>query len=269
MKISCALFRVPLLAICVFVSCGTLAERGASGAEAGTKNSADTLLTAYPEDGNLVIWGCAARQSTRARELELALSDAAWKAALFSGLKAASASWTLEENAFPGFSSAEKVKIIPDRGDDFSAYKSALRYNADDMRVIGNSVFLRCVYPAQINAGVFKIPKSSGGAKPAWIKTPPQNSGSFTFARGFAGRRSYTNDTLAAAYEDAIIAFAVQKNTHIQSRSREYTGQGQSLRSSETLETSAAAIASFFALEIFLDCKTGDVWILAAGMYNP
>jgi hypothetical protein len=229
---------------------------------AGGKSPPAGYFTADCKNGELVIFGVSARQISRKKEIENARADAAYKAALYYGLKGKIVRRQTSGSGFYDFytGTTKELSLLDNGGID--SCKEVLRYDSDTGVIrIENSVFVRFTFPAP----GFNPARYDGGSengKPRWVQKLKQiESSDYILAAGFAGRHLYLKDAVTASYENAIAALLAVVKTNIKVMDTDYSNNGGSTLIVETIE---GRLSGFHILEIWIDPKTKAVWTLAA-----
>jgi hypothetical protein len=222
-----------------------------------------TTLPVKPETGRraepLVFTGVSNVYAlSRDRALSLALRDAARRVSFFHSVEAVIKSSEIYNPQFRIVHMEEEKELIYDT--DYGKYISLLEFDPElDVYEEQGALFVNAVYTGETGrAAVFR--RGAGGGKPSWVENPPEESGGFIFAVGFAGARLSRKDAVITSYEDAVYSFV--KNSSAKIYASQQIDENTMLDNSSMFFS--GVVKGFQVLEIWTDPQSGAVWTLAA-----
>jgi hypothetical protein len=253
-----------LLCLFIFSACSTFS---ASQPVTFVNDSEDSFFSSFPSDGGLVFIGTAGKRSNPNETFQLALEDAAQKAAVFHHV---SGEYVVENNIGSGafdYSANTSTRLFTDK-EQSKQYVNALQYNAGtDSMELDNSFFIRTVYPSSLPNPVNYYPNYAGAdRKPDWIDNPPNEIEGYEIGIGFSGRYSSITDTFTNSWYNAVFAIIRNINTSSQSSDLLYQNTGSLFgykTSNDNMLYSFGTLNYFYVLDTWIDPKTKSVWTLA------
>jgi hypothetical protein len=240
---------------------------------AGTRvSNVETLVSSQnegfwdlnPQGGDLVIIGTAGLLVNRKKALELALEDAARKAAMYGEVEGSLIREEYSGGAYYSFRIDSQTELKVD--ENYPSLAEELRYDPDTdvLFVEGEGIYVRVRYTPAIP---LRLQYRTGGGKsrPVWIDNPPSEISGYRVGVGYAGPRMYFHDTIKASCDDA--AFSIIKNYSSQVASDRIMYQGAGTfdfsNTGTSSAVSAARLGGFYVLDIWTDPSNKAVWTLA------
>jgi hypothetical protein len=219
-----------------------------------------------PQNGKLVFLGAAGIRSKLEESIQLALEDAARKAAIFERVEGEFAAFTRMGGRFLDYRSETNSSLKYDT--DYGRYIEKLEYDKEkDVFKSENAVFVRTRYPGNLELGYY--PSYSGpGARPSWIDNPPKTISGYTVGIGYAGRRNAHRDTVISSYENAIFSMVRDTASVSWGRTMDYRGGGLLDYAAITRSgiNARAVLNGFYVLDIWTDPSNKAVWTLAVAV---
>jgi hypothetical protein len=257
---------LPLFLLLVIAACTGLPAFMSGSARTEPESSA-SFFNSMPGGNGLVFIGVAGKRSNHNETVQIALEDAARRVAIFYNVYA---EYALVNNIGSGaFDYVHSVHTALDYDRDGSVqYVDSLQFDADaDTIEIENTFIIRATYPSSLPVPLqYRPTHGRGDKKPGWVDTPPVDIPGYEVGIGYSGRHSSLADACANSYHNAI--FAIIRNNNAASSSSEllYQNTGNLFgyrTSSDNLVYSYGTLAGFYALDMWINPKTKEVWTLA------
>jgi hypothetical protein len=266
---------IPLVFLCI-VSFSTCAKMPAIFSDfSGNINRIFTIdnpsrphfFYSFPGQNGLVFIGAAGKRSNANETLKLALEDAARRVAVFYRV---SGEFAVQNNIGSGmFDYTHRVgtKLHYNvRG--ASQYIDALQFDADiDTFEMGNTFFIRTVFPAALPSAVNYSPVYNGAnKKPDWVDNPPNEIEGYEVGIGYSGRYSSMATTYRNSRNNAIFSIIRNINT-FSTRTDILYETTESLfgykTSNDNTTYSFGTLSGFYVLDTWIEPRTNVVWTLA------
>ena len=216
--------------------------------------------------GDLVFIGGANLRSNRDESVDLALQDLARRISIFHAVEGEFVSYLKTGSSF--FDYASDTQSSLSFNEDYLGFTESLEYDPRaDIMQIDNSIFVRARFkgPEAVNIQYEPPPPEAGGARPAWIDSPPAEISGYLAGIGYAGRRSSHRDTVNASFEAAIFSIIRTLSGQVSAGSVNYQGPGTfDYRSaSDTTVKTRGKLKGFYVLDTWIDPSNRSVWTLA------
>ena len=256
----------PLILVCLLCA-ACVSKPGASSRNNISAETSGSFFQSIPGENRLVFIGAAGRRSNPKETLQLALEDAARKAALFQRV---SGEYAVENNIGSGAFdySHDTYTALNYDIEGSKQYVESLKYDADtDSIEIDNTFFIRTTYPAALPVPVGYRPRYSGeDNRPDWVDNLPREIDGYDAAVSYSGRLSSLADTFTNSCHNAIFALIKNINTVTQSSDLLYENTGSLFgykTANNNITYSYGTLIGFYILDTWLDPKTKWVWTLA------
>ncbi|MDR2864000.1 MAG: hypothetical protein LBV68_00115 [Spirochaetaceae bacterium] len=215
----------------------------------------------YPRDGDLIVLGIANRQSKREDEIRLALEDAAYKVALFNGIKGKASMVTGSGSQSFDFFADASLELDYDK--DYQKYQKQLIFDPeDDLVVSDGAVYIRVRYKTTVPLQL-SYQFNTSGKRPEWMNKPPANIENYLVGIGFARAQRRIKDTILKSYEAAIAALIAQVSSQLLTNDRFTSDNAGSSGKSSSTQISEASLVDFCVLETWIDPLDKSIWTLA------
>jgi hypothetical protein len=211
------------------------------------------------QDGVFIIIGVSSRLTRPADEIEAAKQDAARKAAMYQGIQGSLISMNTSGAAYFDYSSNSTLNLNYDTNSE--QYMERLSYNPDKDVIRGTgATYIRFQYNISGPDVVYISEKSAD--RPAWTynRNLPQFPG-YTTVIGYAGRRTWMRDTIAASCDSAAARLIESASSQVTTDMSLQYGQG-SLTAINIY--SEGSLTNFHIMETWIDTASGAVYTLAA-----
>ncbi|MDR3356854.1 MAG: hypothetical protein LBO04_06665 [Spirochaetaceae bacterium] len=238
---------------------------------AGTDESAASLETAFdsghwvtrPSGSEITIIGITGRRANRDEAIREAVADAAHKAALYHGVRAASAATLSQGSGSLDYFSGFDYDLSPVNSHE--DYIDALVFDEEtDILEKNGVVIVRTRY-----SGVTGVPAYESGSEdgvPVWVKNYAVEIPGFLAGIGLSRNKGSLQKTHKASYEIALVSLLPLLSSRIES---EVTGAGGAALSN-SVTRSEGELVNVMILETWLDRKSASVWtLLAAKAKDP
>jgi hypothetical protein len=210
------------------------------------------------QDGAFIIIGVSSRLTRAADEIEAAKQDAARKAAMYQGIQGSLVSTNTSGVAYFDYSAHSTLDLSYDN--NYEQYMERLSFNPDKDLIRGTgATYIRFQYNIS-GPDVVYIPEKSVG-RPAWTynRNFPQFPG-YTTVMGYAGKRIWMKDTIAASYESAAARLIESASSLVTTDTNSRDGQG----SSTAIDIrSEGSFTNFHVIDTWIDTASGAVYTLA------
>ena len=235
---------------------------GSAVQPAARKNNSEfSHWVALPQPGYLTVIGISARQSTRKKEIDIALDDAARKIAMYHGVKVTSENVESIGAGFLDYYVSSHADLEYDQ--QLEKYAEKLTYDPKrDVIQDDGAIFVRFAYPAVFPGAIGGVPgnKKADGS-PEWTTRPPSNIGDFIAGVGHSGKQQKLRDTVLKSYGSAAAAIVSQISTSVTAN---YTSDSNTYHiDSSITRKSEGELRYFTVIEIWINPDNGDVWTLA------
>jgi hypothetical protein len=235
-----------------------LAKNGPAAIFQG-KNFLDTV-----PDRELIFVGVAGVRMNKDESIQLALEDAAKKAAFYDAVGGAVSYYEKIGGGFFDYTFESQAVLNYDQ--NYKSYIDALEYDPErDVFTENNAVFVRVRYTG---GSGFNIEHRAGpkDLRPDWIANPPSSISGFIAGVGYANPRYYHKDTVVASYENAVFAIINNISSAVQSETISAQNTDSLFSSSSMVKNTTNAsgfLKGFYVLETWVDPSNRAVWTLA------
>ena len=212
-----------------------------------------------PKPTEITILGVTGRLSSRNAEINMAMEDAARKAAMYHSVWASVETVENLGSGYLDYFVSSQTSVFYDQ--QLEPYKEKLVFDKDRdvWRNADGAVFVRFRYPASFPGILdYGFRRNSDGS-PEWITRPPFEIGSFKAGVGTSGRQEKIGDTIRKSYEAAAASIVSYYYTSLTARDAAIGGQN----SSQIMRQSQGRLENFIILEIWIDPKSRAVYTLA------
>jgi len=177
----------------------------------------------------LVLFGGSSLNTNREETIQLALEDAARKAAVYEG-------------AFAIDRAKPEIIYSP----EYQKYTAVLEFDPErDILQVENTLFIRTRYFPASAVGIRYQKYAGSGERPSWIEEKPEVIPGFDLAVGYSGRMALHRDTVNRSFEAALSGI-------VQTRGLGDRG------------AKPGTVKGFCVLDIWFDPVTKGVWTLGA-----
>jgi hypothetical protein len=214
-----------------------------------------------PSDGIIPVIGIAGRRANRDEAIELALTDAARRIALYHGLYAESATVLNEGSGFLDYFSDFDYRLT--LNNEPSVYAGTLVFDRDnDVYEKQGAVYIRAKFSGSLNIPVYSTDFKDG--VPDWVRNYHADIPGFLTGIGMSKTKGTPQATYQGSYENAIISLLPRLNTKVSSDLMD-VAEGRQQRN---ITVSQASLTNVVILETWIDTKTNSVWTLLVAKEN-
>jgi hypothetical protein len=215
---------------------------------------------------DLVFIGGANVRSNRDESIALALQDIARRISIFYAVEGEFVSHLKTGSGF--FDYASDTQSSLSFNEDYLGFTESLEYDpGSDVMQIDNSIFVRARFkgPQTVSVHYELLSPAAGGAKPAWVDSPPKEISGYRVGVGYAGRRASHRDTVNASFEAAIFSIIRTVSGQVSAGATNYQGPGTfDYRSTNaTTVKTQGKLSNFYVLDTWMDPSNKCVWTLA------
>ena len=261
LKIS-ALFL--LISVLLFIACAS--SPPAPSPSISDDNQVQQFFSTVPSGDGLVFIGTAGRRLNPDETLQLALTDAAQRVAMFHQV---SGEYILENTIGSGFLDwTHDVRAVLFFDVEGSVrFLDSLQYDIDkDTMLFENAFFVRTFVPMTLPSRVdFRPRNKNETGRPDWINNIPEIDG-YETGVGFSSRRASMAETFNNSRNNAIFSIIKNISATAQSSGIQYHRSDSIFAYDAITENSIHAhgtLNSFYVLDTWIDRRTLQVWTLA------
>jgi hypothetical protein len=210
------------------------------------------------QNGVFIIIGVSSKLESPAEEIDTAKKDAARKAAMYHGVQGNLISTNTSGVAYFGYSARSTLNLNIDT--NYEQYMERLSFNPEKDLIRGTgATYIRFQY--NISGPDFTYTPEKSAGRPTWTynRNLPQFPG-YTTVMGYAGKRIWMKDTIAASYESAVARLIEIASSLVTTGTNSRDGQG----SSTAIDIrSEGSFTNFHVIETWIDAVSGAVYTLA------